>query len=144
MVEHEDRARRDERALRQPAVEFGAVGRQPLEVAHDIVARGADQPAVKRNFRDGGLEFRAQRQRLAHEREPVGRAAGLRSRRAVEEHLVPVRAKFERQTFAEAEEGVARQPFAALHALQQKARLERRELEIRRDGRIEIGRDVER
>ncbi len=52
----------------------------------------------------------------------------------VEPHLEPV---------AEADEGVARQALAALHALQQEARRKGRELHERRDRRVEISWDVE-
>ncbi len=47
------------------------------------------------------------------------------------------------EAIAEADEGVARQALAALHALEQEARGERGELHERRDRRVEISRDVE-
>ena len=48
------------------------------------------------------------------------------------------------QTVAEADEGIARQPFAALDALEQESRPKRRQLEIGRHRRIQIGCDVKR
>jgi hypothetical protein len=47
------------------------------------------------------------------------------------------------QAIAKADEGVARQPLAALDALEQKARLERLELQIGRDWRVQVCGDVE-
>ena len=44
---------------------------------------------------------------------------------------------------AEADEGIAREALAALDALQQEARLERLELEIRRHRRVQVGSNVE-
>src|SRR5690606_777 len=48
------------------------------------------------------------------------------------------------QALAETDEGIARQPLAAFHAFQQKARPERLELEIGRHWRVQIGGNVER
>ena len=54
----------------------------------------------------------------------------------------PVAIELDLEAVAEADEGVAREPLAALDALEQEARLERRELHERRDRRVEIARDV--
>ena len=48
------------------------------------------------------------------------------------------------ETIAEADEGVARQPLAALDAFQQESRTKRRELQIRGDRRVQIGCNVKR
>src|SRR5690606_20543502 len=47
------------------------------------------------------------------------------------------------QAISEADEGITRQPLAAHDALEQKARAKRLELEIRRDGRIQVSCNVE-
>src|SRR5690606_27913920 len=65
-----------------------------------------------------------------------------RQRDAVTHHAVG--ADLERQAFAEAEERIAGEPLGTLDALEQETRLERRELDVRRYRRVEVGRDVER
>src|SRR5262249_36151327 len=45
--------------------------------------------------------------------------------------------------FAEPDERITREPFATFHALQQKARLKRSELQISRHRRIQIAGDIE-
>jgi len=57
------------------AFELAAVRRQPLEEAHDVVARGADEAAVERDAIDLGRERRSSMQHVAHERKPAGRIA---------------------------------------------------------------------
>jgi hypothetical protein len=48
------------------------------------------------------------------------------------------------ETIAKADEGIARQPLSAFHALQEKPRVERRQLEIGRHRRIQISGNVKR
>ncbi len=47
------------------------------------------------------------------------------------------------EAVAEADEGIAREPLAPLHAFQQEARPERLQLEVGRHRGVEVGRDVE-
>src|SRR5690606_15635078 len=55
-----------------------------------------------------------------------------------------VGADLERQAFAEPEKRIAGEPLRAFDAFEQETRLERRELDVRRYRRVQVGRDVER
>jgi hypothetical protein len=61
---------------------------------------------------------------------------------AADVHALGVDLYFE--TIAEADERIARQPLAAFDAFQQESGTKGRELQIRRDGRVQIGCDVKR
>ncbi len=140
VVEDQQRARRhvmQDGCARAPLVAH----RQALEEAHHIVGREADQSAGQRHAGQNGQRSRRPRQGLAQAAEQlitVGRhrivvaADGQRPR--VEAHLQPI---------AEADERVAREPLAALDALEQEAGLERGELGEGRDRRVQITCDVE-
>ena len=114
---------------------------QPLEVAHHVIGGVADQAPGERHAREVGPRLRRGGERRAQAREQLGtvgrRRAALgpdRETRLIEPHLEPV---------AEADEGIAAEPLAALDALEQEARRERAELHERRDRRVEITGDVE-
>ena len=73
--------------------------------------------------------------------EQVGLA--LRTRQTFAAELEPGGIEPELEAVAEADERVARQTFAALHALEQEARPERLELQVGRHRGVEVGGDVE-
>ena len=141
VIEHQQRLGRDVDGLRQP-MQLRVVRRQALEESHDVVARGADEAAVERDAVDLRLQQRRAVERVAHHRGPLGRVR--RPLLALAVHREAVGIQLERQCLAEADERIAREPLAALDALEQEARLERLELHVGRYRRIEIGRYVER
>jgi len=102
----------------------------------------ADEAAVERNVLDLRFQERRALERAAHQREPFCGVRGPLLGLAVDLQAIGI--ELERERFTEADERVAREPLAALDALEQEARLERTELHVRRYGGIEIGCDVER
>ena len=112
-----------------------------VEEADDVVTRGADESAVEGNAVDRGLELGAAGERLTHQRLPGPPPFGSRRGLAVHHDAVPM--DLERERRAEADKGVSGQALSALHALQQKARLERLELQVGRYRRIQVGGYVE-
>src|SRR5579862_6166239 len=141
MIEHQYRARRHV-MQRRYGIGAGGARRQPLEVAHHVVRRKADESPGERHAADVGLRRRRTCKRRTQAVEQLGCAARQRTaltadREAsgVEPYLEPV---------AEADEGVAREPLASLDALEQEARREGAELHERRYGSIEVTGNVER
>src|SRR5512138_59328 len=141
VIEDEQRLGGHIHALRQ-AGELALVRRQPLEEAHDVIARGADEAAVERDALDLRLQRRRAVEHAAHQREPFGGVLGPLLALAVDREAIGV--ELEREARAEPEERVAGEPFAAFHALEQETRVERLQLHVRRYRRIEIGGYVER
>ena len=141
MVEYQKRAGGDVVCMRGRCV-LETAPRQSFEVAHGVIRRVADQAAGQRhagNFRPG---LRCPRERCAQGVQEFGFAAGPRRVRIADVQARGIQPHFE--TIAESDERIARQPFAALDALEQESRAKRRELQIRRHRRIEIGCNVER
>ena len=92
VVEHEQRFGRDVGGLRQP-VALGAIRRQALEEAHDVVAGRSHETAVERNAVDLRLEQRRALESAAHHRLPLGRVRGSALRFTVDRE--PVRVKLD-------------------------------------------------
>jgi hypothetical protein len=141
MIENQQRLRRDVAALRQ-ARQLGAIGRQPLEVADDVVTGGADQAAAERYPVDRRPELGALVERSAHQVAPLVGAGRPRPALAVDDDMI--RIQRQRQAFTEPEERIPGEALPAFHALEQESRFERSELHVRRYRRIEVGGDVER
>ena len=162
---------RSERALalaaRRAAARRRASGdRTPAAIAargselRESARRRARAPASARSGAPDRSPQRRPVRRAAARRESAGSAAAparahramhrssscLRGRRgaraAVDGQAALVEPHLE--AIAEADERIARQPLAALDALQQEARLERLELEIGRHRRVQVGGNVER
>jgi len=137
----------DGRRGRRDVVRIGTVvvhprlGGQPLEMAHEIVARDTDEAAEQREALGRGLGVRRGGERAAQRGEQVGLV--LRARQALGTDPQPGPVEPELEAVAEADEGIAGEPLAALHAFEQEARPERLQLQIGRDRRIEVGGDVE-
>ena len=120
VVEHQQRCRGGKRGVGHAGLRLG-VSRQFLEQAHDIVARNADEAAGERQLLDVGLRHGRERQGLAQCAQVLGLAGGPGSRVAVDGEGIRVHANLE--GVAKAQERVAREPLAALDALEQVARL---------------------
>ena len=141
VVEHQQRARRDIMGVRSFRG-LQAAAREPLEVADRVVGGVADETAEQRHaghLRQGlrGLgEGGAQGVEKLSVRFRPGRsdAADMQARR-IEPHF---------QAIAEADEGIAREPLAALDAFQQEPRAQSAQFHIGRHRRVEVGGDVER
>ena len=142
VIEHQQGARRDVmRVRRLGGIETAA--RHALEVAHRIVGRVAHQSAEQRHAR----QFRQRLRRLRQRARRAFKNSSLRCRPAVNgtpPKCEPggIEAHFE--TIAESDERIARQPLSALDAFEQESRPKRRELQIGRHRRIEIGCNVKR
>ena len=111
--------------------------RQALEQSDDVVTRHPDQAAREWQAINLGTGSGRLRERLAQCVE-----VGLTSRRprlflAADYQAIRIHAHLER--CAESQERVARQPLATLHAFEQKARLQGRELQKRRYGCVQVG-----
>ncbi len=140
MVEHQQGSRREVVRFRS-GLGLRDTRRQALEAAHQIVARGTHQAARQRhpgNLRTGLWRTR---QGTAQCTQQLG--LGLRRRPdAPVDAQAPV-IEPDLEAIAEADERIARQPFAALDAFQQKAGLERLEFQIGRDWGVQVCGDVE-
>ena len=115
VVEHEQRLRRDISGhwqVRQGRM----VRRQAFEVAHDVVAGGADETARERYAVERRVELRARFERALHQGVPFCLGPRRRKWGAAEEHAVGV--ELELGSFAEPEKRVAREALAALDALE--------------------------
>ena len=140
VVEHQQRARRDVVGLGAVVV-HPRVRRQPLEITHQVVARDTDETAVQREAGVGNLGPGRSGERATQGGEQFGLVSRSRQPFAAEAQACCVEPQLE--AVAEADEGIAREPLAPLHAFQQEARPERLELEVGRHRGVEVGRDVE-
>ncbi len=100
----------------------------------------ADEAAGERHARDVGHRAGRASQRIPQAGEELDAVFRHRAALVADAEAIPV--QFDLETIAETDEGVPRQALAALHAFQQEAGLERRELHERRDRRVEVARDV--
>ncbi len=141
VVEDEEGGRCRKGGVRDVRLRFG-IARQPFEQSHHIVARHANQPARERQPLDFGLRPRCALERIAQRTKVLVLRGRPRPALAVDTEPASVHANFER--VAETEERIAGEALAALDALQQEARPERRELQKRRYRCIEVGGYVER
>ena len=111
-----------------------------LEIPHGIVCGVADQTAEQRHTRDLRLGLRRAHQRRAQRVEQL--RLGPRPGRVQSADVQTGCLQPHLETVAEADERIAREPLPTLDAFQQKTRAKRRELQIRRHRRIEIGGNV--
>jgi hypothetical protein len=121
------------------AARTGATARQALEVAHDVVGAVPDQAAGERHAGDLGLRCLPQAgaqplEQFGSRRRHAAALATDREPGLIETHL---------QGVPEADERVAPEPLASLHALQQEARREGRQFHERRDRRVQVTGDIE-
>ena len=124
---------------------FGRVetaSRQALEVAHGVIGGIAHQTAEQRHTGDVGQRVRRRGQGAAQGIQEVGLRTGPRRVNSADVKSGAIQANL--QAIAESDEGIACQALPAFNALQQESRLERRQLEIGRHRRIQVGRDVKR
>ena len=151
VVEQRDAARQvieDQQRARRDIVSVGSFGpietaaRHALEVADGVVGRIADQPAGERHARDIRQRLRRQSQCGPQRIQELGLRAGTGGMHAADGEAVAIQLHL--QAIAETDERVARQALPALDALQQETRLERRQFQIGRNRRIQVGGDVER
>ena len=140
VVEYQQRLRCEVVSLRR-GFDDARVRRQPLEVAHEIVTGNADQAAGQWHTGNSRARLRRIRERLAQCLQQFVLVARRGTRAAVDREAELVEPNL--GAFAEADERIAREALAALDALQQEARLERFELEIRRHRRVQVGSNVE-
>src|SRR5205085_1575801 len=96
----------------------------------------ADESPRERYAGDIGLRLGCPSERRPQRREQLGAGGGSRPALVADREPRAVEPHFQR--VAETDERVTRQPLAALDALEQKARTERRELHERRHRRVEI------
>ncbi len=140
VVEHQERARREVMRVRT-IVDGRRARRQALQITDEVVARYTHEPAVQREavaarFRAGRL-----RERGSQRAEQSGLVGRPRLHLGPDAQSVGIETELEAVT--ETDEGVTRQPFAALNAFQQKARPEGLQLEKGRDRGVEVSCDVE-
>ena len=102
-----------------------------LEVAHDFVGQVADGAAREARQPGDGHRLEARQLRLDREQR-VARAAVAADACAAAQRAIRLRA----------DEAVARQALAALHALEQEGVAPARHLQVRRDRRLEVGRHL--
>ncbi len=130
VIEDEQRTRRDEEGVR---VSGGGRGRggEAFKAAHEVVGDEAGEAAIHGQAGDAGEEFGRGGECRADPGEhggAVGRIAGLDT---------------DAGGFAQTDEAVATEPLAALDAFEKEPGAEGGELAERRDGRVEIGGDIE-
>ena len=156
VVEAEHRHALDQRDTLAPVVERGeradhahhrvghvaVVGRhvrQPLDLADDVVAEVAHQPAVqRRQLGDDGRPVRGQQVLERGEDPPIARHVD--GQRAVD--LDPPVAQHERGDGVPADEREAAPPLAVLDRLEQEPRAVTDELGVRRDRRLQVGQQL--
>ena len=140
VIEDQQRGRRNKRGVRNAGLRFG-IAREFFKQANHIVAGHADESACKRQI-VVGFGPRRERQHLAQRCKIFVLISRPRLRLAVDDKRRGIHANLDR--VAEAQERIARQSFAAFHALQQEARPHGLELQERRNRRIQVGGDVKR
>ncbi len=140
VIEDEQGCRCDERGIGHAL--RGGVPRQPLEQAHDVITRHADEPARERQPVHVGAGPGRRRQRLAQRAEILILVGWPRPLLAVDAQGLVIHEHLER--VAEADERIARESLSAFHTLEQETRLEVAQLQVRRHRRIEICGYVER
>jgi hypothetical protein len=140
MVEHQQRTWRYVVRVRRLSV-GEAAARQALEVAHGVVGGVADQAAEQRHAGYRRQRPRRLRQGGAQGIQELNMGCGPRRIDAVDIQAGGVQPHLE--TIPESDERIACEPLAAFDAFQQEPRAKRRELQIRRDRRVEVGCDVE-
>ena len=113
-----------------------------LEIAHRIVGGVAHQAARQGHAGALRLRLRSPCKRRAQRAQHLAPRPG--PRRALIAHAKAPRIELNFQARAETDKRISRQALAALDALQQEARPKRRELQVRRDGLIQIRGNVER
>ena len=115
--------------------------RQTLEVAHQVVTRDTDEPAVQWKAVAVRFGTRCPGERCAQDAEQGGLVGGPRLQVGPDAQSAGVEPQLE--AVAETDERIARQPLAPFDALEQEARPEGLQLEKGRDRGVEIGGDVE-
>ena len=141
VIEHQQRTRCDIVCVRRRRGIETAAG-DAFEVAHGIVRGVADQAAQQWDAGNIWNRLGCARQCAAQHVEEFLPARRPRRVHAADVHALRLDANLE--TIAETDEGVARQPLAALDAFQQESGMKGCELQIRRDRRIQIGCNVKR
>ena len=141
VIEDQQRLRRDVAGLGH-AVAIARTTRQRLEVSHEIVGRVADEAARQRQAVIVRPRAWRARKCRAQAGEQLIAPRGPRREAAVDRKSPAVEPDFE--AVAEADERIAREPHAALDALQQEARTEWPQLQVSRNRRVEVCCDVER
>jgi hypothetical protein len=115
--------------------------RQPLEETHHVISGEADQATGERHARYLRLRPRRHGERAPQLLEQLRLGARHRQPLAADDETVQVQPDL--QAIAEADEGIPREAFTALDALEQEMRPERRQLGVGRDGRVQVTCDVE-
>ncbi len=141
VIEHQQRTRCDIVCVRRRRCIETAAG-DALEIAHGIVRGIADQAAQQGYAGNMRNRLRRARQCAAQHVEEFVPAPRAGRMHAADVHALRLDAHLE--TIAEADEGVAREPLAALDAFQQESRTKGRELQIRGDRRVQVGCNVKR
>ena len=140
VVEHQEALRGDPAALGDRHRILA--GGQALEATDEVVGGKADQTARERYAGHFGQRARRLLQGGAQSVQQFRLGGRRRAGNAVDREAGRVEAHF--QAVPEADEGIAGDTLTAFHAFQQETRPEGPQLQEGGNGRVEVGRDVER